>query len=202
MIRLLSSLLVLFSFSMLTLANEGEASYQTCSACHGPAAEGNEALASPQLAGQSYACLKEQIINFRNGYRGNAGDDIHGQVMMASAQGLTDEAIEALSTYLSKLPSHAYASTTDGDALKGSVFYKENCSDCHGGRAQGIATLFAPNLTVIQDWYIRAQTRAYQSGWRGHSQSTTRAKHMRSMAGVFSTEQELEDVISWLDTLN
>lgn len=199
--RLIAALLTLFCVNTLTFGSEGEATYQSCTACHGPAAQGNEALASPRLAGQQQVYLKEQLINFRSGYRGNARDDTHGRVMMASAQDLTDEAIEVVSAYLSTLTPQPHTATTGGDAEKGSVFYRENCRDCHGGQAQGIASVFSPNLIVLQDWYIRNQIAAYRSGWRGNSQSSTRARHMRSMAGVFSNEQELEDIIAWLDTL-
>ena len=92
--RLIAALLTFFCVNTLTFGSEGEATYQSCSACHGPAAQGNEALASPRLAGQQQVYLKEQLINFRSGYRGNAGDDTHGGVMMASAQDLTDEATD------------------------------------------------------------------------------------------------------------
>lgn len=201
MSRLFAALLIFFSVNALTLASEGEALYQTCSSCHGPAAAGIEALASPQLAGQSYAYVKEQLINFRSGNRGNAKEDIHGQMMMATAQELTDGAIEALSAYVSTLPPQLQTSTPSGDVQKGGVFYRDNCLDCHGGQAQGISSIFSPNLVVLQDWYIRDQIAAYRSGWRGNSQSSTRAKHMRSIANVFGNQQELEDVIAWLDAI-
>ncbi|MEH6912272.1 MAG: c-type cytochrome [Oceanicoccus sp.] len=200
--RLLAALVISFSASTSNLASGTEALYQTCAICHGSSAEGNEALAAPQLAGQNYAYLKEQLINFRDGYRGNDRADVRGKVMMARAQGLTNESIEALSTYIYNLTPRDYATKTSGDGQKGRVFYKENCGDCHGSQAQGIATLFAPNLLVIQDWYIRTQTKAYLNGWRGHSQSTTRAKHMRSMADLVINDDELEDVIAWLGTHN
>ena len=198
--RLLSVLVIIFSGSTANLASGTEALYQTCVACHGASAEGNEAFAAPQLAGQSAAYLKEQLINFRDGYRGDRPADINGRVMRASAQGLTDEAIETISNYISELAPHDYATQTTGDAQKGQKSYKENCGDCHGSRAQGIATLFSPNLLVVQDWYIRSQTKAYIKGWRGHSQSTTRAKHMRSVADLVKNDGELEDVIAWLAT--
>jgi len=202
--RLVAALLISFYVSAFAGASEGdgEDTYQTCSACHGAAAQGNKTLASPQLAGQQQAYLKEQLINFRSGYRGNVKDDNHGQAMMASAQKLTDEAIELLSAYLSALPPQAHTSTsTGGDAQKGQMFYQQNCRDCHGGLAQGNVSVYAPSLIVLQDWYIRNQIAAYRKGWRGDSQSSTRAKHMRSMAGVFSDEQELEDIIAWLNTI-
>jgi cytochrome c oxidase subunit 2 len=200
--RLLAALVISFSASTSNLASGTEALYQTCATCHGALAEGNEALDAPQLAGQNYAYLKEQLINFRDGYRGNDKEDVRGKVMIASAQGLTNESIETLSTYIYNLTPRDYATKTNGDVPKGRVLYKENCGDCHGSQAQGIATLFAPNLLVIQDWYIRVQIKAYLNGWRGHSQSTTRAKHMRSMADLVINDDELEDVIAWLGTHN
>ena len=199
--RLFTACLIFYSVNAFTLTNEDKALYQSCASCHGPAATGNKTLASPQLAGQSYGYLKEQLINFRKGYRGNTKADTHGLLMMGSAQELTDESIDALAAYISALSPQLHRSTISGDAKKGGVFYAKNCGDCHGSRAQGSASIFTPNLVVLQDWYIRGQIAAYRSGWRGNTQSSTRAKHMRSMAGVFSEQHEVENVIAWLDVI-
>lgn len=75
--------------------DRGAALYATCAACHGGHGEGNEALASPPLAGQSDWYLVTQLENFRNGVRGSAPDDTQGALMRASVAALTDPAASA-----------------------------------------------------------------------------------------------------------
>ena len=53
-------------------ARRGEALYATRIARHGAAGEGNEAMGSPQLAGQNDWYLERQLNHFRTGARGAA----------------------------------------------------------------------------------------------------------------------------------
>lgn len=183
-------------------AQEGKALYERCAACHGGQAQGDQDMLAPQLAGQGYAYLREQLINFRDGLRGTQEGDEGGQVMAPSAQDLSNENIGALASYLSNLPAVVSTSTFQGDAKRGAKFYRENCADCHGETAQGISSVYAPNLAVLQDWYLEMQIKGYQVGWRGHDRSTTRAKSMRSFATQFRTEQDRLDVITWLSRVH
>ena len=69
----------------------GETLYQACAACHGDAGEGNEALLSPPLAGQSDWYMVTQLRHFRSGARGAASGDTQGAIMRASALALPDD---------------------------------------------------------------------------------------------------------------
>lgn len=201
MIRGVTVALILSCVFSTAHANEGETAYASCVACHGQAGEGSAALSAPQLSGQHKSYLIEQLIGFREGKRGTHPEDTHGNIMRSSAQNLSNDTIEALSTYLAALSPQEHTSMVKGDAQRGALLYRQNCSDCHGDNAQGVSTIHAPNLVVLQDWYIRQQINSYLTGWRGHEAASTRAKSMRSMAVQLSNKQELEDVIAWLESL-
>lgn len=82
----------------------GMALYQTCSACHGPRADGNQALGGPALTTQNDWYLVTQLENYRDNVRGHAADDTFGQQMRAAAQLLEDDrAIADVVAYISTL---------------------------------------------------------------------------------------------------
>lgn len=196
---------IALSFSLFTLqslAEDGYGLYQTCIACHGRNAEGIESQFAPQLAGQDAAYLEEQLNNFSNDDRGTHPEDTYGQIMRASAKPLSAEDSKILARYLSKLTVEPVSTASKGNVENGARIYRANCADCHGYTAKGIAPVYAPNLRVLGDWYLKSQIRAYRQGWRGSEQSTSRAKGMRSMAEQFNNEQEVDDVIAWVRSLD
>lgn len=71
-----------------------------CSACHAPDGSGNEQAGFPKLAGQHAVYLAAQLKAFRSGARANDGDSM---MMRGVAARLTDEEIDALSSYISGL---------------------------------------------------------------------------------------------------
>ncbi len=80
----------------VTATLEGDAAtganvYATCAACHGAAAEGNEALGAPALAGRSDWYLLNQLERFSTGSRGMHAEDTAGQQMRAMMTALPDE---------------------------------------------------------------------------------------------------------------
>lgn len=85
-------------------ANRGRAAFQSCAACHGVNAEGNEALGAPALAGQNDWYLVTQLKNFRSSIRGAHRDDSYGAQMIAMARMLTDDqAITDVVSYINTL---------------------------------------------------------------------------------------------------
>jgi cytochrome c oxidase subunit 2 len=85
-------------------AARGTALFQSCAACHGTRAEGNQPLAGPALTTQNDWYLVTQLKNYRNGIRGHQSDDSYGQQMRAAAQLLADEqAILDVVAYISTL---------------------------------------------------------------------------------------------------
>jgi cytochrome c553 len=71
------------------------ANIPACAACHGPQGQGNAQMAA--LAGQGYAYLKSSFADWRKGYRANS------EPMATFAKTLTEDQIEALAQYLSRL---------------------------------------------------------------------------------------------------
>ncbi|MFM1895857.1 MAG: hypothetical protein RLZZ385_931 [Pseudomonadota bacterium] len=82
----------------------GRQAYQSCAACHGAEAQGNEALGAPQLAGQNDWYLVTQLKNFKAGYRGTHAEDRYGSQMVPMARMLADdEAINNVVSYINTL---------------------------------------------------------------------------------------------------
>lgn len=71
--------------------NQGRTAYQSCAACHGSDAEGNEALGAPALAGQNDWYLVTQLRNFRAGFRGSHPEDAYGSQMLTMSKTLRDD---------------------------------------------------------------------------------------------------------------
>jgi len=75
--------------------------YETCSACHGPNAEGNEALDAPSLRALSDWYIMEELKKFRSGARGAAAADLPGSRMRAIAATLRSDAdIRAVASFI------------------------------------------------------------------------------------------------------
>ncbi|POP53932.1 c-type cytochrome [Zhongshania marina] len=64
-----------------------------CGACHGPAAEGNDTLQAPALAGVEDWYLLKQFNQFRDGLRGADESDRYGYQMGMMGKTLPDEEI-------------------------------------------------------------------------------------------------------------
>lgn len=82
----------------------GAAHYNSCGACHGSRAQGNEALQAPALAGLQDWYIKQQLENFRSGIRGSHEADRYGQQMILMARSVQNErSINDLLAYLNTL---------------------------------------------------------------------------------------------------
>ena len=71
----------------------GRATFQICSACHGPNAAGNPEVHAPPLAGRSDWYLYAQLRKFKAGARGAHPADIWGATMRAQAMALDSSAM-------------------------------------------------------------------------------------------------------------
>lgn len=72
-------------------AAAGAGYYAVCSACHGPAAGGNQGMGAPPLKGQSDWYLFESISKYKSGVRGSGPGDALGSAMVGMAGTLPDE---------------------------------------------------------------------------------------------------------------
>ena len=85
-------------------AQRGATLYQSCIACHGAQAEGNESLGGPALTTQNDWYLATQLHNYKSGIRGSSPQDLFGKQMRAAAQLLPDDdAIRDVVSYISSL---------------------------------------------------------------------------------------------------
>lgn len=83
-------------------AGNAESGVPACMACHGPAGEGNPLAGYPALAGQHAVYTAKMLTKFRSGE--NYGEkDAPSQIMNGSASELTDEEIQAVSSYIQGL---------------------------------------------------------------------------------------------------
>jgi cytochrome c553 len=72
-------------------ATAGAAAFATCTACHGPTGQGNQALNAPPLVGQADWYLLAQLKKFKAGIRGANPKDASGATMRPMAMTLADE---------------------------------------------------------------------------------------------------------------
>ena len=84
-------------------AARGAQAYVTCGVCHGPAGEGNEALAAPKLTDIQDWYQARQLRYFKDGIRGRGAGDIFGAQMAAMSMTLTDQTIADLIAYIDTL---------------------------------------------------------------------------------------------------
>ena len=177
----------------------GKKLYTPCVACHGANAEGNFALNSPALAGQSQSYLMRQLWDFKNGNRGATEGDTIGAQMRPMAMMLADGvAIANVAAYLASMPTSKPPATVEGDAANGQRLYDSRCGACHGGKGWGIEELHTPNLSSIGDAYLMRQVRNFQNGLRGAKKVAPEGKQMAMQAKSVTTE-ELKDIAAFLN---
>ena len=81
-------------------ATVGASKAPVCFACHGPGGAGNAAGQFPRIGGQNSGYAANQLKSYKSGERGAAGK---GQIMATIAAKLSDQEIQALSSYVSGL---------------------------------------------------------------------------------------------------
>ncbi|WP_395374279.1 c-type cytochrome [Marinicella sp. W31] len=74
-----------------------------CIACHGPTGQGNPLTGYPVLAGQHAAYTAQRLQAYKNGEVVVEAEGTTGQIMAQVAQYLTEEEIQAVSSYLQGL---------------------------------------------------------------------------------------------------
>jgi cytochrome c oxidase subunit 2 len=171
----------------------------TCAACHGAGAQGNPALGAPALAGQGAGYLERQLNDFRSGLRGSGPKDSFGNQMRAASATLADgKAIAAVSAYLASLPPPVVKPAANANLRNGNNFYQGKCGACHGGRAEGIASMSTPRLSGLDAAYLTRQFHNFRQGTRGSSPKDRYGRQMAMMAGTLPKDSDLADVIAFI----
>jgi cytochrome c oxidase subunit 2 len=184
-------------------AAAGKALYPVCTACHGPAGEGNQAMNAPKLAGQEAWYIVKQMQLFQNEARGSAPGDMQGMQMAAMAKGpqlATEEALNNLAAYIGTFPVQPVAPTVTGDIEAGKAAYVV-CAACHGDRAQGNEAMAGPRLAGQNDWYLVSQIKKYKQGQRGYHDMDHGGRQMRPMVMTLTDDTAINNVVAYINSL-
>lgn len=176
-------------------------SNKVCATCHGGYGVGNPIVGGPSLAGLEPWYLKRQLEGFRAGYRGNEVDYVPGNEMKASVVRLSDAEIENLVSFIANWEPVTPEKTIVGDANNGSALYA-SCAACHGINGEGNELLGAPALVGRDDWYMARQLKLFMSGNRGGNPEDTYGQQMRAGVQALKTEQDINDVLAYINTID
>lgn len=183
-------------------SQQGQRLFSACSSCHGLNGEGNKKFNAPQLAGMSKWYLTRQLNYYQHKIRGSDVNDPLGQQMQAMSSIIRgSDAITNVVTYLSALPDRPNKATIMGDPITGKKLFT-NCAYCHGDQGQGNYSTHAPKLYNQHDWYLKRQLLNYQQGIRGSHPQDLYGHQMQLMSKTLHNEQAIDDVISYINSLN
>ena len=172
-----------------------------CAACHGAAAEGNQALRSPSLAGLPDWYLQRQLDHYRQGLRGYAEGDVMGQQMRTMAELLPAKDDPALIAFLSEVAPVPTTPTLEGDVERGRKLFGQHCSRCHRYNGSGEKLFGSPPLVALPDWYLEEQIEKFRSGTRGTKEGDIHGQKMGTIAKQHLKEDEIRDVLVYVAEL-
>jgi len=179
----------------------GRAAYAVCSACHGPQAQGNQALNAPRLNSQAGWYLARQLRHFKQGIRGADDRDTYAKQMIPMAATLADDtAINNVVAYIDSLPDEPPPATLVGDPVRGKSLYT-TCAACHGTAGQGVWSTNAPRLAHMSDWYLARQLHNFQQGIRGGHPQDFSGAQMVLMAKILPDDRAINDLLAYIHTL-
>ena len=201
--RLIIPLLFMFRLQLMkSNAPEENESYDDryCTTCHGADGRGNYGVQAPRLAGMEDWYLKRQLESYRAGLRGVHPRDIEGVAMQPMAAKLTDESIAEILDWVGSWEYKPSEVTIQGDAMAGREFYSV-CATCHGAEGEGNQGFGAPALAGQNDWYLVTQLKNFLAGYRGNQPGDTYGQQMAIMAQTLANEDDIINVISYINTL-
>ena len=179
----------------------GQVSYALCGACHGTQGAGMQPLNAPRIAGLNARYVERQLNYFRDGVRGAHELDTAGSLMRPIMAALPDDdAIRNVSAYIETLRAEPSPITISGDIEQGADLYA-NCAVCHGADGEGIWALNAPALAGQSDWYLVTQLRNFREEIRGAHPMDLYGDQMMMLADVLATDEDINDVVAYLNTL-
>jgi len=173
-----------------------------CTTCHGVELKGNQAVDAPRLNGMEAWYVRSQLDAFRRGWRGTDPADLTGMEMHPQATVLSADAVEDAVAFVAAVPRRS-ADTTPaitGDAEHGRALFA-SCAACHGSRGEGNESLRAPRLTGQSDWYLARQLEKFASGVRGSAVGDAYGAQMRASVSVLAGENDVDDVVAYINTL-
>lgn len=135
-------------------ARRGEDLYAPCGACHGVDGRGVSDGSVPAIAGQHFAVVVKQLVDYRNGARWDIQMEHAARMsQLASGQDLAD-----LAAWVAGLPRGFAAGRGDGEHLDaGARTYFRHCESCHGPLGEGDALRGIPRLAGQHYRYLYRQ---------------------------------------------
>ncbi len=206
----------------------GDELYRACGFCHGAQGQGRQRLDAPAIAGLEAWYSERQIRNFIDGVRGTHPEDLPGR-QMALITGMfrnNDATIANVSAFIEALepggplesrpngelfplerpfawdsPYAELNASAPGDADAGEQTFQVTCALCHGANGMGNAVLGGNKLVDLPDWYIARQLEYFRDGIRGADPRDTFGMQMAAMAKLLRDDQQIADVIAFIETL-
>jgi len=77
----------------------------------------------------------------------------------------------------------------------------QNCAPCHNADGSGNPEIGAPNIAGMKQWYVEAELEKFRSGARGMQFSDFEGMRMRPMALSLSTDQDVQAVAAYVESL-
>lgn len=75
------------------------------------------------------------------------------------------------------------------------------CSQCHGLDGMGLERVGTPRLAGQRPYYLKRQLQNFQNGIRGKHPDDEKGQMMRPMSLTLKTEQDIDDVIAYIASL-
>ncbi len=75
------------------------------------------------------------------------------------------------------------------------------CGSCHGAQGAGNELFGAPAIAGMGQWYLEAQLRKFQSGWRGGHPADIEGMRMRPMSRTLKSDEDLTAVAAYVAAL-
>ncbi len=95
-----------------------------------------------------------------------------------------------------------FSTISGGNIANGKARYA-TCMACHGTDGTGQKALGAPSLQNQHDWYLKKQIKNFKAGIRGaHARDVSGMQCRAILGATLTTEQEIDDVVTYIGTLN
>jgi cytochrome c553 len=99
--------------------------------------------------------------------------------------------------YIGTLKARPTEKVLAGDLQRGHTLYA-SCVPCHGSRGEGNAAVDAPELSILEDWYVVRQLNNFIAGRRGAKPEDKPGTQMRAASQVLRNAQDITDVASYI----
>lgn len=164
--------------------------FDTCAACHGSSGAGTPDGVVPRIAGQHFAVLARQLVDYRHDQRWDPRmEHFADRHHLADAQAIADVA-----EYVSHLEISSVPGVGSGELVEhGGSVYAQQCQSCHGVSGEGNDKRVIPRIGGQHFEYLRRQI--YDAV--EHRRPNFSARHVRLFARL-----ERDDIVGLADYLS